>query len=242
MLALSLFAALFLAERYGEYRSKKWTDDFYAGSPLAEPADPDTSVPGAVATIALAHLPKDDTLHERAFHAKHERIIEKHKKLLIDAGRISDPEHFEATFFLGTYGWFHGICDEGSLEKPEPCYFGAYTFSQEAFEQAKKIYVLHGQMEQGSDLLVDVGAGAFDKEIVGLEVPYLTYCELTGGKLRHCDSGLKEAKVVEFIDKNTVRLNKKAEWNANMYGLTVKPDGYVDLCNCRVPMGEVGSN
>lgn len=238
-LAIVICAALIGVEKLGERRGQKWADDWHAGSPRVEPAEPKIHLSGPTASVALLRMPKDDTLHERAFHRKHERIIEQHKQLLIQAGRVTDG-NFMAESFLGTYGWYNGICDESSDEKPSPCSFGAYAFSQAAFEQAKKIFILRGQVEGGSDLLIDVGSGAFDASAVGYNVGPMTYCQLTGGKLHHCgwgdkDSTFSGAKVVEFIDKHTVRLDKKARWDAEMNGLTVMPLDYVDMCHCTMP-------
>jgi hypothetical protein len=173
----------------------------------------------------------DQVLHEGAFHAKQDKIIKAHLKMLVDAGRITDAEHVMDFALLGTYGWYNGVCDEGG--NASPCYFGSYVFSPEAFEQAKNIFIIHGQMEGGSDFLIDVGSGAFDKSIVGHIAGSMTYCELTGGKLRHCnEGGFTGGKVIEFIDKNTVRLDKKAKWNADMYGLEIRPDDFMDMCRC----------
>lgn len=180
---------------------------------------------------------RNGTLSEKQFHKEQEALIEAHKKMLVDAGRITDPDHFMASAFLGEYGWFSGTCDEYCDRKTGvgcgKCQFGAYVFSQAAFDQAKRIYVLRGQIAEGSDLLVDVGSGAFDKDAIGSDVGYLTYCSLHGGKLHHCDEdGLRDAKVVEFIDKNTVRLSKFAKYDAEMNGLAILPPGYVDMCAC----------
>lgn len=172
-------------------------------------------------------------VREKAYHAKQDAIIETHKKILVEAGRITDPDHFPPEVYIGTYSDIKGICDDGM--KPTPCTFGSYTFSEEAFAQAKRMFVLHGQIAEGSDLLIDVGQGAFDKTVVGYDVGSMSYCSLHGGKLWHCygaDSFFQKSKVVEFIDKHTVRLDHKAKWDAEMYGLTVTPPDYVDMCNC----------
>jgi hypothetical protein len=181
------------------------------------------------------------------------KIIEAHKALLVKAGRITDPSHFSAEVYLASYGW-HGDAN-GS--------FGAYTFYAPAFEQAKRIFVIHGEVDEGSNILVDanyghyvedergvtelssdnVGKGAFDPSIVGDTVPGLTYCESYGNHNKYCDEpGLIGAKVIKFIDRGHVMLDKTADHDAVMYGLTITPPDYVDMCGCTVPMSAPDPN
>lgn len=134
------------------------------------------------------------------------KIIDAHKADLVKAGRITDPEHFSSELYLASYSWRDGLCKEG------PCSFGAYTFYQPAFEQAKKLYVIHGEILAGTDVLIDaswgecieekgggciIGSsdgytsprakGAFDAAIVGYSVGPLTYCMKYGAHYEHCD-------------------------------------------------------
>lgn len=170
------------------------------------------------------------TIHEKAFHAKQEKLIKSKAQILRDAHRLDDDYMGDFTL-LGSYGWFSGICDEDS--KPSACSFGSYVFSEAAFEQAKLVWRGHMQMAENSDLLISVDGTEFDKSVVGYSVGYLTYCSLHGGKLWHCDEkGFNGAKVVEFIDKHTLRLDKKATWDAEMNHVLITPPTFVDMCNC----------
>jgi hypothetical protein len=185
--------------------------------------------------------------------ARQSKLIQEHKQLLVKAGRVTDPDHFPAELYLANYAWHtHG---DGM--------FGTYTFYQPAFEQAKKLYVIHGEMLAGTDILVDtswgecieekyggciIGSsdgyasprkpGAFDAAVVGYFVGTLTYCMKYGAHYEHCgdldgDAGFTEpAKVVEFIDGGHVRLDHKAKYDAEMYGLVIAPPDYVDMCEC----------
>ncbi len=191
------------------------------------------------------------------------KIIDAHEKLLVAAGRITDAAHWQTEMYLATYGW-HSACGESKGTEPVFCdsgSFGAYSFSQEAYEQAKRIYVIHGTVDAGTDILVDanygvlqpeadgsiimastdgyhspLGKGAFDPAIVGDSVGFLTYCQLYGNHDKYCDGpGLTGATVVKFIDKGHVRISKVAKHDAIMYGLVITPPDYVDMCACTVP-------
>lgn len=202
--------------------------------------------------LTFAHEPalSRKPLHEKAFHEQQDHIIREHWEQLVKSGRITD-DHVMPAALIGTYGWYDGICDEvygdnsNRVDGKTACSFGAYSFLEAAFEQAKHLYIIRGQMAEGSALLVDVGAGAFDKDIVGYTVPGLTYCSLHGGKLWHCggnlfdlgpDTSFGPSKVLKFIDKFTVQLDHKAKYDAEMYGLTITPPDYVDMCNCSMPI------
>lgn len=202
-------------------------------------------------------------IHEKTFHEKQYKLIENHKKALIDAGRITDPSHFFVELYLARYGWFNGICDEDKYEKASPCSFGSYVFYQPAYEQAKKIFVIHGTIDANTDILIDdsyqkyipdknglillgstdgshssIGNGAFDNSIIGYNVQNLSYCEKYGNHLKYCEGedNLSGAKVIEFIDKGHVRIDKIAKHDAAMYGLVIMPDDYKDMCQCTLPM------
>ncbi len=188
------------------------------------------------------------------------KIIEAHGKQLVALGRITDPEHFDATRFLASYGW-HSSCGDSAGTSPILCNggsFGAYSFSQAAFEQAKHIYVIHGTVDAGTDILSDVsygvmipdrngavwsgspiGKGAFDSAIVGDSVGSLTYCQGYGNHIKYCDQAdLRGATVIKFIDKGHVQISKKATHDAVMYGLVIRPPDYIDMCDCTVGGGQ----
>lgn len=53
--------------------------------------------------------------------------IDAHYQIALKAGKMTAADRFSAENILGDYGWHKGIC-EG-----QPCYFGAYTFSEKRF-------------------------------------------------------------------------------------------------------------
>lgn len=165
---------------------------------------------------------------EEILFAKTSALMKSHVQLLRAAGRWpQEGEDGGGDGFteLGHYDWHSG--KSGG-------YFGAYSFSQEAFEQAMRSWkVGRAQIAEGSDILVNVGRGGFDKSAVGYSVGYMTYCSLHGGVLHHCEEpGFPGARVIEFIDSTHLRLDKKAKWDAEFYGLQVTPPDYMDMCNC----------
>lgn len=206
---------------------------------------------------------------EASYIDKQFALIEAHKKFLVTAGRITDPDNFVAEMYLASYGWRLACdiaSDQGSWCTEGASSGGYYTsFSAAAFEQAKNLYVIHGVMFAGTDILIDASygecieeptggcvlnsssgyasprkPGAFDKDVVGHSVGALTYCLKYGVHYEHCDWGKADAfidssKVVKFIDGGHVRLDHKAKYDAEMYGLILKPPDYVDMCGCTIP-------
>lgn len=203
------------------------------------------------------------------------KIIDQHKQQLIKAGRVTDPEHFSAELYLATYGW-HSSCGVRNslpgisgknaryLAMSTGCEgsFGAYSFSQEAFRQAQHLYVIHGEMLAGTDILIDAswgecipekggwciigstggyvsprGKGAFDAEAIGYSIDGLSYCMKYGAHYEHCDEGgTKPSRIIKIIDGGHVQLDHKAKYDAEMYGLVVMPPDYVDMCGCTIPV------
>lgn len=153
----------------------------------------------------------------------------------------TDPENLpDLTSLVGNYSWIKGTCDD-----KQPCHFGAYTFNKSAFEQIKNMRSLHGQIAEGSDILVDVGQGVFDPSILGYRVGYMTYCSLHGGILHHCgesDSGFAESIVIEYIDKNHIRVDRKAKWDTNMHHLNILPPNFNHDCKCSSPISSYSPN
>lgn len=225
-------------------------------------------------TVAVHHKSAEDTYIDAQL-----KIIDQHKKQLVAAGRITDPDHFSSESYLATYGW-HSSCDVRTslpgtngenarwLAISTGCEgsFGAYTFSEEAFKQAQRLYVVHGEMLAGSDILIDatwgecipekgggcvVGSsdgytsprakGAFDANVIGYSVGSLTYCMKYGAHYEHCDGKdfTEPSKVVKFIDGGHIQLNHKVKYDAEMYGLIIAPPDYVDMCQCTTPMTTV---
>lgn len=207
---------------------------------------------------------------------KQSAIIDAHKAILVKAGRITDPDHFDADLYLTSYGW-HSSCNtrnslpgtDGenarSLAISTGCdgSFGAYTFNADAFKQAQRLYVVHGEMLAGTDILIDAsweecipekggvciiastdgytsprGKGAFDVSVVGYLVDGLTYCMKYGVHYEHCDGNLstEPSKVIKFIDGGHIQLDHKAKYDAEMYGLVIVPPDYVDMCDCTMPV------
>jgi hypothetical protein len=145
-------------------------------------------------------------------------VIRAKGELLRQAGRIPAADH-EGAFTLypkvGRYEWHAG---------PRGGYFGAYAFSQLAFEQAMRSWWVHGTIAARSDLLVAANPNAkFDPSVVGYAVNSIY--------LGH-DRSLTGAKVVEFVDEHTVRLDRTAEADGEQWALGVLPPDYVDLCDC----------
>lgn len=124
-------------------------------------------------------------------------LINEHAKILMDEGRM--PEDFGDAFsVLGTYGW-HSASDPGVstggtvpslgvLNHGRGGAFGAYSFSPEAFEQAKRCWWIHGVMEAGSDILVPVNRNA----------QFRTWCDETFTM----SASVSFTTTVSFVDAN----------------------------------------
>src|SRR5271170_3822245 len=81
---------------------------------------------GAVETSHGAD--ESDQIREK-FYADQHRLMESHRAILIKSGHMSE-DFAEIEYYLGTFDWHTG--SHG--------YFGAYSFSQEAFEQSTKAW------------------------------------------------------------------------------------------------------
>lgn len=111
---------------------------------------------------------------EDLYHEAQEKIFKQKSEELASAGRI--PAGFDAYMYMSQYGWHSErqfsvgtspiFSDGGS--------FGAYTFYQPAYEQAKKIWIFSGFMLPGSDLLWIKDRGIkFDKSAIGRTIAHL---------------------------------------------------------------------
>lgn len=179
------------------------------------------------------------------------KIIQEHADALAKLGRIptnyGSPERF-----LAQYGWHY--TSKGA--------FGAYSFYQPAFEQAKRMWIFDGYMLPGSDLLWVMNSNIrFDKSAIGRTVAFLyesgcyrddgnTPCEPdAGGKGQE----LRNATVLDVFGhtfewrsltdgshgaefwEGPLKLDKKAPAFMRQYGITLMPVDWIDMCACAIP-------
>jgi hypothetical protein len=115
------------------------------------------------------------------YHEKQGVIFKAKSEELEKLGRI--PTGFDAYRYMSQYGWYSG--NESAIGNQPPLWllqhgdgvggaFGAYSFYQPAFEQAKNMWVFDGFMLPGSDLLWIKNSNIkFDKSVIGRIVPGL---------------------------------------------------------------------
>lgn len=188
---------------------------------------------------------------EDAYQQKQKHFIDTHVKILQKGGRM--PTDFvDGYMVLGIYGWRadNGLSETGptaslGLLQASGGAFGAYTFYQAAFDQAKRSWWIDGVMKAGSDLLVAVNRNAEFKRVVRSESwdsegghkidqgpPMNSAVGYHVGYMYH---GPKDAVVVEVIDGRTLRLNKSSPGDVLQFDLAILPPDYVDMCDCRMP-------
>jgi hypothetical protein len=198
------------------------------------------------------------------------KIIESHKAELVKMGRMS-ADYGSAEILLGRYGW-HTSSELSSVGATAPLWllkrggdggsFGAYSFYQPAFEQAKRTWVIDAFMLPGSDLLwVRNRNIKFDKSVIGLTVEFISEdsCWKDDGATP-CEEGwnwkqreIHDAKIIDVFGhtheweswgtggehtkgpeywEGPLRLDKKAPAFMQQYGIIIKPPDWVDMCAC----------
>lgn len=189
---------------------------------------------GGVATWALfvraASKPREQS---EIYYAKQEKIIEAHAATLRKEGRM--PLDFSDAFrVIGQYGW-HSACGDGVgavaqvwIYRCDGGSFGAYTFYEPAFAQAKRTWWIHGVMEKGSDLLHPMNRGAkFDESIIGYGVSFM-YKGPEGARV------IELPKYSDGSSMNVLRLDKKSPDFAQQWDMAITPPDYVDMCSCTI--------
>ena len=165
------------------------------------------------------------------------KLIEAHTKILSEEGRLTPAANSYA--ILSQYGW-HSSCGDEVGARPTWVFrcaggsFGAYSFYQPAYEQAKRSWWINGVMETGSDLLRATSYAKFDKSIIGYDVSAISL-EWDGRSEFEFIRGAKVIEVLQYPDgsiKSVVRLNKKAPRFAEQWGISITPPDYIDMCAC----------
>lgn len=165
---------------------------------------------------------------EDVHYKAQDKLFNAHKKILIKMGRM-EKDFGDGYELLGVFGW-HG---DGNG------YFGAYSFSQAAFEQAKRGWFLHGQVVEGSNELWpqddwDDASQAhqikFDKTIIGYTLPGMNMSWVENDKFMN---GWFTAKVVDVKDNgHTLVLDKRAPHHAEQWHMEIVPGDWQNMCNC----------
>lgn len=153
-----------------------------------------------------------------------QKIIDQHKDELVVLGRMSkDYSSMYVDLALARYGW-HGDGDG---------YFGAYSFYQPAFEQAKRGWFLsQGHVIEGNDELWSDENLKFDDTVKGRTVTlYMSWREK--GEFKN---SYFKATIIGFPPKehcsNCLLLDKSAPHYAEMAQIQILPDDWVDMCAC----------
>lgn len=156
-----------------------------------------------------------------SFYAKNDKLIADHQAELVNAGRMS-PKYGMAYIYLGTYGWFGD--DRGG-------YFGAYQFSETAYEQAKRAWFGNFRVLKGSrELLTGDDNIRFDDSAIGLSTPSMNMTWFSGDKM---ESEWFVAKIVGVKDNGkTLVLDQRAPHHAEQWNTLIVPADWRDLCNC----------
>jgi hypothetical protein len=172
-------------------------------------------------------------LNEDSFRAEQDKLFRTHVAELSKLGHMA-PDFGMAYMVLGTYGWYTGTKE----------YFGAYAFSQAAYEQAKHAWFGHFEVLEGgnelwaeddgdSDTCANGGSCpiVFDKSAIGMTIPPMSMVWFKGDKL---ESGWFEgAKVIGIKDDGrTLILDKRAPHQAEQWNMAIVPAGWVDMCAC----------
>ena len=151
------------------------------------------------------------------------KIIDQHKALLVKSGRMAQGFGM-AELVLGQYAW-HG---DGSG------YFGAYSFYQPAFEQAKRGWFLaHGYVIEGNnELWVDDDNIKFDDTVKGRSVNLAMFWY---ENVKHKDARF-QAKIIGLPPEkdcaHCLLLDKRAPHYAEQYQVQILPEDWVNMCSC----------
>lgn len=174
------------------------------------------------------------TPHSKKFIDKELANIKAHAKLLVASGHMTNDyvNRMDTPGILGRYAW-HG---DGSG------YFGAYSFYEPAFEQAKHGWFLHGTVLEGSDEFwpeddwdddKQQGGIVFDQSIIGYTLPQMYMAWVQDGKHQ---GGEFTAKIIGIKDNgHTLLLDKRAPHHAEQWGMAIVPADWKDMCECHSP-------
>lgn len=194
------------------------------------PRNPDPDATGIPGLRWVAAKPKlSDS--ERFINAE-EAKINAHAKLLVAAGHMTTEFTKQASTYtlLGQYNW-HGGATGG--------YFGAYSYYEPAFQQARRGWFMHGEVLEGNnefwpedDWDSDKQASEikFDASIIGYQLPRMSMAWAKDGKVIYGDFTAKIVGVKE--NGHTLILDKYAPHQAEQWGMEIVPPGWQDLCNC----------
>lgn len=174
-----------------------------------------------------------------SYYQAQEKIFEAKAKILRSHGRLP-IDFFDAAMILGQYGGHSSGLGSS---------FGAYSFYQPAFDQADRSWWIQGMMRAGSDLLVAVnrnaaftggtcngwGSGS-TREDGCFSWSYKPPQSPVGYSVGFIYKGPENAKVIEVVDKITLRLDKTSPSDVMQYDLSILPPDYVDLCACKMPV------
>lgn len=201
-----------------------------------------------IAAGCATRPPAGQTPAQQRFSAQQEALFTAHADMLKKEGRMPF-DIGDSSGALGTYGWHTDCGDSEGPSMPvallQHCVggggaFGAYSFSQAAFDQAQRSWWIHGVMEAGSDILHAVNNGAkFTEQVVGYHVDYIGVAPITRNGKEEWPPALRDLIVVEVpkysdgsLRSDQLRLNKKAPSFAYTFNIGVLPPDYVNLCAC----------
>lgn len=197
---------------------------------------------GSVLLVLTVFVAVSQTANQ--YNATQAKVFEAKEKILVEHGRM--PVDFGNTFrVLGVYGWRRGPTG----------LFGAYTFSEEAFQQADRSWFIHAMMKEGSDLLIAVNRNVkFDRSnsswILGCTgcteeylkkenaktamTGYLPPVSPVGYMVGFMYKGPEGATVVEVVNRTTLRLDKKSPGDVLSYDVQITPPDYRNMCECEI--------
>lgn len=170
---------------------------------------------------------------EKEFYRIERAKMQKYTAILVKEGRYPElpcKDHpAEAYEYVGQFNW-HGTGRGG--------FFGAYSFYMPAFEQARRSWILHAHVNEGSnELRADDYNIVFTKEIVGYNVGSMGMTWTLNGKDQY--ERFEGAKVVKLLDPHSVLLDKTAPHHAEQYGMGILPQDWTDLCTCANNSGPI---
>lgn len=174
-----------------------------------------------------------------AFYKQQESLMEEHRAMLVKSGHM-EKDFGDVSTVMGIYDWHSGSHE----------YFGAYSFSQSAFDQARHAWFGHFKILEGSrelqttDFCEDSHGGIddahgtgcirFDQSAIGLTIPPMSMFWVDRDD-HTADAWFSGAKVVAVKDYGrTLVLDKRAPHQAEQWGMEILPDNWVDMCACYV--------
>jgi hypothetical protein len=158
-----------------------------------------------------------DRLTEADFKAAEDEIDNKWKELQVSGHASHDLGALMPAVEIASYSWYGD--SKGSR--------GAYVFNQQAFDQAKRCWYVHGQMARGSDILTTTDPTIkFDKSIVGHSASFY----FNGAK--EAEGQFHKVIVKEVLSPTSLRLDRVAIYGAESGAIAFVPSDYVNMCAC----------